>query len=114
MHRIVLVAPTKRARAPAGGLARRAALGLLLGAVGPSGAATAQPYGYDAPPPPGARRGVPTGFNCEAPQPGFFGGIRPYSCPLPGARPLGARCFCNQPVSAFSGPQPALVGSVVP
>lgn len=110
MHRIVLAAPRALVRGVATGLAL-----LALGGLGAPGPAAAQPYGYDAPPPPppGARRGVPTGFNCEAPQPGAFG-PRPYSCPLPGARPLGARCFCNLPVAAFSGPQPPLVGSVVP
>ncbi|NEU10975.1 hypothetical protein G3T14_02360 [Methylobacterium sp. BTF04] len=110
---------------------------ILAGALG-SQTASAQYYedGYgrpmprraydyddrDVPPPP--RRGYyegrerptaprrATGLNCDAVQSGFTG-PKPYSCPLPGPRPLGARCFCDMPISPMSGPQTA-VGRVVP
>ncbi|MBD8906317.1 hypothetical protein [Methylorubrum zatmanii] len=77
--------------------------------------------GYDAPPPrarayrdwgggPPPRRAV--GFNCDAVQSGISG-LQPFSCPLPGPRPLGARCFCDMPVSFLNGPRTA-VGRVAP
>lgn len=81
-------------------------------------------YDYDdrdAPPPPRRRayeeRGRPVpreavGLNCDAVQSGITG-LHPYSCPLPGPRPLGARCFCNMPLAPLSAPQTA-VGRVVP
>lgn len=59
---------------------------------------------------PAPRRAV--GLNCDAVQRGMTG-LQPYSCPLPGPRPLGARCFCDMPVVSFSPPQTA-VGRVVP
>lgn len=52
------------------------------------------------------------GFNCDAVQQGLTG-PQPYSCPLPGPRPLGARCFCDMPIASFSQPQTA-VGRVAP
>ena len=52
------------------------------------------------------------GYNCEAIQRGLTG-PKPYSCPLPGPRPLGARCFCDLPIASFSPAQTA-VGHVVP
>ena len=76
---------------------------------------------YDAPPPrrvyryeEPASRPLPrrAGLNCDAIQPGAFG-PRPFSCPLPGPRPLGARCFCDTPLAPFNGPQ-TLAGHVVP
>ena len=85
--------------------------------------AQAQPYGYDddRPPPPyydqrpvrrpPSPRVGPVGFNCDAVQQGLSG-LQPYSCPLPGPRPLGARCFCNLPIASFSQPQTA-VGRVI-
>ncbi|GJD50691.1 hypothetical protein OPKNFCMD_3436 [Methylobacterium crusticola] len=80
---------------------------LLIAAL--TGSAQAQYYGdYDRPPP---RRAV--GYNCEAVQRGFTGPA-PYSCPMQGARPLGARCFCDLPIAAFSPPQPPAPGRVVP
>ena len=54
----------------------------------------------------------PVGLNCDAVQQGLTG-PQPYSCPLPGPRPLGARCFCDMPVASFSQPQTA-VGRVAP
>lgn len=99
---------------------------LLSGVVGPK-IATAQDYegeGYDtyedAPPP---RRGYrergmapldrfASGLNCDAIRPGLFG-PRPFSCPLPAPRPLGARCHCETPPAAFTE-QRAIVGQVVP
>ncbi|MDP4022567.1 hypothetical protein Q8W71_08040 [Methylobacterium sp. NEAU 140] len=54
----------------------------------------------------------PAGLNCAAVQQGLTG-PQPYSCPLPGPRPLGARCFCDLPIASFSPPQTA-VGQVVP
>ena len=54
----------------------------------------------------------PVGLNCDAVQQGLSG-PQPYSCPLPGPRPLGARCFCDMPIASFSSPQTA-VGRVVP
>ncbi|MGU3668495.1 hypothetical protein ACLBX9_30310 [Methylobacterium sp. A49B] len=62
-------------------------------------------------PPRRAERG-PVGFNCDAIQQGLSG-PKPFSCPLPGPRPLGARCFCDLPIASFSPPQTA-VGQVVP
>lgn len=97
----------------------------LLGAALGSSAAFAQSYdedGYDAPPPrrvyryeegydrPPPRRAA--GLNCDAVQPGLTG-LKPFSCPLPGPRPLGARCFCDTPIAPFTGPR-TLVGRVVP
>ena len=61
------------------------------------------------PPPPRHRAG---GLNCDAVQDGITG-LHPFSCPLPGPRPLGARCFCNTPVALFSGGQ-TVPGRVVP
>ncbi|MDV2986032.1 UNVERIFIED_CONTAM: hypothetical protein Q9R58_17090 [Methylobacteriaceae bacterium AG10] len=100
------------------GLAALAAI-----AVGSLTPAHAQYYddGYDAPPPrarvyrdgggpPPSRRAM--GLNCDAVQSGISG-LQPFSCPLPGPRPLGARCFCDMPVSFLNGPQTA-VGRVAP
>ena len=107
-----------------------AALAATLGSQG----ASAQYYddGYDRPPPrryyddrgppprraygdpyarPAPRRAA-TGLNCDAVQSGLIG-FKPYSCPLPGPRPLGVRCFCDMPIASFSAPQTA-VGRVVP
>lgn len=94
---------------------RRLVLTALLATAGLTGAATAQPYpGGPAPyGPPRQARSAPVGYNCEAVQAGFSG-FQPFSCPLPGARRLGARCFCDQPISPFSGVRPPLVGEVVP
>jgi hypothetical protein len=81
--------------------------------------ATAQAQYYDAPYRggyeerpyrPAPRR--PVGLNCDAVQQGITG-PQPFSCPLPGPRPLGARCFCDLPAVSFSPPQTA-VGRVVP
>lgn len=84
------------------------------------------PRGYDRGPPPGyddrdfdrgsrsqPRRVArePVGLNCAAVQQGITG-PQPYSCPLPGPRPIGVRCFCNLPIASFSPPQTA-VGRVV-
>ena len=98
------------------------AAAILAGAFG-SQTARAQYYdeGYDRPPPrrgyyeeravrPAPRRA--TGLNCDAVQQGLSG-PQPYSCPLPGPKPLGARCFCDMPIASFSTPQMA-VGRVVP
>ncbi|WP_156462979.1 hypothetical protein [Methylobacterium sp. Leaf93] len=96
-------------------------LGLTLAGVLSAGAASAQydDEGYYRPPPrrdyyddrgPPPRRAV--GLNCDAVQSGITG-PQPYSCPLPGPRPLGARCFCDMPIASFSAPQTA-VGRVVP
>lgn len=66
---------------------------------------------YDRPmrrPPP--RRAM--GYNCDAVQYGISG-AQPYSCPLPGPKPLGTRCFCDMPIASFSQPQTA-VGRVSP
>jgi hypothetical protein len=68
-------------------------------------------YGYDRYERPAPRRAV--GYNCDAVQRGFTG-PQPYSCPLPGPRPLGARCFCDVPLASFSAPQPPAPGHVVP
>ncbi|MCJ2034635.1 hypothetical protein [Methylobacterium sp. J-068] len=108
-------------------------LTLLAGLFAAQGA-SAQYYddGYDRPPPrrayderrlpprpdygderyarPAPRRTV--GLNCDAVQSGLSG-LQPYSCPLPGPRPLGARCFCDMPIAPLSSPQTA-VGRVVP
>lgn len=107
---------------------------ILASAIG-SQSASAQYYGYDRPPPyevdegydrppprrgpygdERVRRGPPpgraTGLNCDAVQSGISG-LQPFSCPLPGPRPLGARCFCDMPIASFSGPQTA-VGRVSP
>lgn len=99
-----------------------ALVALLLGGLAP---AQAQYYddGYDGPPPPRVRvyrervydpppppRRM--GLNCDAVQSGISG-LQPYSCPLPGPRPLGARCFCDMPISFMNGPQTA-VGRVSP
>ena len=81
-----------------------AVLAFLAGAA----PALAQPYGAG---PPRSSRAV--GYNCAAVQPGFTGPA-PFSCPLPGARRLGARCFCEQPVAPFSGYLGPLAGEVVP
>ena len=80
---------------------------LLVGLVGASPALAQAPYGYT----PRPARGV--GYNCETVQPGFTGPA-PFSCPLPGPRRLGARCFCEQPVAPFSGYRGPLAGEVVP
>ncbi len=66
--------------------------------------------GYRRPPP--RRERAPVGFNCDAVQQGITG-PKPFSCPLPGPRPLGVRCFCDLPIASFSPPQTA-VGRVVP
>ena len=106
------------------------ALALALATLHPYGAAQAQPYdgprGYDRGPPQGYDerdydRGSrppprrierePVGLNCAAVQQGITG-PQPYSCPLPGPRPIGVRCFCDLPIAAFSPPQTA-VGRVV-
>ncbi|MEH3146968.1 MAG: hypothetical protein PGN34_16825 [Methylobacterium frigidaeris] len=95
----------------------RAGLSAMVMVAAMAGSAEAQyrygpSYGYEygevAPPP---RRGV--GYNCDAVQRGFTG-PQPYSCPLPGPRPLGVRCFCNVPIASFSAPQPPAPGIVVP
>ncbi|MGY2047425.1 hypothetical protein [Methylobacterium sp. JK268] len=90
----------------------------VLMAGGLAGPAAAQPYDADeyAPPPPRRHRParpVPAGYNCDAIQPGLSG-PHPYSCPLPGPRPLGARCFCDLPIAPFSPPQSPAPGRVVP
>ncbi|MGU3538263.1 hypothetical protein [Methylobacterium sp. A54F] len=98
------------------------AAAILAGMFGAQGA-SAQYYGedeYERPPRrpayedravrPPPRRAV--GLNCDAIQQGISG-PQPYSCPLPGPRPLGARCFCDMPVVSFSPPQTA-VGRIVP
>ncbi|KMO35695.1 hypothetical protein VQ02_16915 [Methylobacterium variabile] len=68
-------------------------------------------YGYERYERPPPRRAV--GYNCDAVQRGLTG-PRPYSCPLPGPRPLGARCFCDVPIASFSAPQPPAPGRVAP
>ena len=102
-------------------------LGLAaLIAVAAGSLAPAQAQYYDdsyhaAPPPeppyrhpdwsgPTPRRAM--GLNCDAVQSGISG-LQPFSCPLPGPRPLGARCFCDMPVSFLNGPRTA-VGRVAP
>ena len=110
---------------------RLAIAGLALAAILNGQAAQAQSYdgprGYDRGPPQGydardddrgqrppSRRGEerePAGLNCAAVQRGITG-PQPYSCPLPGPRPIGVRCFCDLPIAAFSPPQTA-VGRVV-
>lgn len=108
---------------------RLAVAALALAAALPGSAALAQ-YdpgpGYGGPPPgyeqPGYERGYrpaprrrerqPMGLNCDAVQQGLTG-PKPYSCPLPGPRPLGLRCFCDLPIASFSPPQTA-VGRVIP
>ena len=82
---------------------------VLLAGLASAVPALAQPVPYGYAPRPA--RGV--GYNCEAIQPGFTGPA-PFSCPLPGPRRLGARCFCDQPVAPFSGYGGALAGEVVP
>lgn len=76
-----------------------------------TGTASAQPYDPydDGRPPP--RRGV--GYNCDAVQRGLTG-LQPFSCPMPGPRTLGTRCFCDIPIASFSAPQPPAPGRVVP
>ena len=117
--------PVARHRGPRS--LRLAIAALALAAVSPAQAQYFEsPRGYDRGPPPGydergydrgyrpPARGIerePVGLNCAAVQQGFTG-PRPYSCPLPGPRPLGVRCFCNLPIAAFSPPQTA-VGHVV-
>lgn len=102
------------------------AAAVLLGALGSQGArAQYDDEGYyDAPPPPRGgyesryerRRPPPprrdVGLNCDAIQPGMFG-PKPFSCPLPGPRPLGARCFCDTPTAPLSGGD-TVAGRVVP
>jgi hypothetical protein len=86
---------------------------------GPGPAYGAPPPGYGEPveergyrhPPRRAER-APVGFNCDAVQQGITG-PKPFSCPLPGPRPLGVRCFCDLPIASFSPPQTA-IGRVVP
>lgn len=97
---------------------------IALALAGSATAASAQYYegprgGYGGPayeeqdyPPPRRRVVREAGYNCEAVQRGLTG-PRPYSCPLPGPRPLGARCFCDLPIASFSPAQTA-VGHVVP
>ncbi|GJD81756.1 hypothetical protein [Methylobacterium gregans] len=97
-------------------------LGLAAGALaGLLAAGSVQAQYYDAPPrrgydeerpyaAPPPRRAV--GYNCDAVQRGLTG-PQPFSCPLPGPRPLGARCFCDLPIAPLSAPQTA-VGRVVP
>ena len=82
------------------------------GPRGPYGAPPA--YEDDRGPRPTPRRASreSAGLNCAAVQDGITG-PKPYSCPLPGARPLGARCFCDLPIASFSPAQTA-VGRVVP
>ena len=90
------------------------ALGVVLAAAPSPAGAQGYPYGPGPTreaPPPRARGNV--GYNCEAVQSGITG-LAPFACPLPGPRRLGTRCFCDQPVSAFSGMQPPLAGQVVP
>jgi hypothetical protein len=97
---------------------RLAAAALVFAAALPGGAARAQNYdepGYEGgyrPAPRRAQQRGPVGFNCDAVQQGITG-PKPFSCPLPGPRPLGARCFCDLPYASFSPPQTA-VGQVVP
>ncbi|MCJ2136678.1 hypothetical protein MKK69_21950 [Methylobacterium sp. J-026] len=79
----------------------------------------APPSGYEEP---GDARGYrrpprrierePVGFNCDAVQRGITG-PKPFSCPLPGPKPLGVRCFCDLPIASFSPPHTA-IGRVVP
>lgn len=108
---------------------RLAILALALTSLLPAEAAQAQyyegPRGYDRGPqvygerdydrgprpPPRRTEREPVGLNCAAVQRGITG-PQPYSCPLPGPRPIGARCFCDLPIAAFSPPQTA-VGRVV-
>ncbi|MGH1591816.1 hypothetical protein ACRBEV_29790 [Methylobacterium phyllosphaerae] len=90
---------------------------LAFAAVLPTCAARAQYYddpGSDGGYRPAPRRAqrAPVGFNCDAVQQGITG-PKPFSCPLPGPRPLGVRCFCDMPIASFSPPQTA-VGHVVP
>ncbi|GJE12756.1 MULTISPECIES: hypothetical protein [Methylobacterium] len=95
---------------------------LALAAALPGTAARAQYVdrpGYDEPAyergyrrPPRRTEREPVGFNCDAVQQGISG-PKPFSCPLPGPRPLGVRCFCDLPIASFSPPQTA-VGQVVP
>lgn len=59
-----------------------------------------------------ARPARAVGLNCDAVQQGLSG-PQPYSCPLPGPRPLGARCFCDMPIVSFS-PARTVAGRVVP
>ena len=98
------------------------AFGLCLALGATNAQAQYDEDGYDGPPPP--RRGPrheepygrppprPVGFNCDALQPGLFA-PQPFSCPLPGPRPLGARCFCDTPVAPLSGGG-TVAGRVVP
>ncbi|MFC6788504.1 hypothetical protein ACFQE0_02010 [Methylobacterium komagatae] len=69
-------------------------------------------YEEEYAPPPRRRVVREAGYNCDAVQQGLTG-PKPYSCPLPGPRPLGARCFCDLPIASFSPAQTA-VGRVVP
>ncbi|WP_267425981.1 hypothetical protein [Methylobacterium sp. GC_Met_2] len=69
-------------------------------------------YGGEYRPVPRRRERAPVGFNCDAIQQGITG-PKPFSCPLPGPRPLGVRCFCDLPIASFSPAQTA-VGRVVP
>jgi len=96
---------------------------LVLAAALPGNAARAQyveepaygaPSGYEGEsrPAPRRRERIPVGFNCDAVQQGITG-PKPFSCPLPGPRPLGVRCFCDLPIASFSPAQTA-VGRVVP
>ena len=93
-----------------------------LAAVLPGTAARAQYVDGPSYDDPGYERGYrrpprrverePVGFNCDAIQQGITG-PKPFSCPLPGPRPLGVRCFCDLPIASFSPAQTA-VGRVVP
>lgn len=85
---------------------------------GPRGDGRGPPPGYDdrdydRGPRPRPRRMArePVGLNCAAVQEGITG-PKPYSCPLPGPRPIDAHCFCDLPIAPFSPPQTA-VGRVV-
>ena len=84
---------------------------VLAASILPAAAQPLPPPG-GGPAPPRPARGY--GYNCEAAQPGFFGGAQPFACPLPGRRPLGAACSCPPPAAAFSPALPPLLGTVVP
>jgi hypothetical protein len=105
--------------------ARLGILGVALAVALPVPGVRAQ-YGYERPygappvyeddrgyrPPPRRAAREASGLNCAAVQASITG-PKPYSCPLPGPRPLGARCFCDLPIASFSPAQTA-VGQVVP
>ena len=102
-----------------------AALTLAVALPGPAARAQYVERGYGGPayeepayeergyrPAPRRAERRPVGFNCDAIQQGITG-PKPYSCPLPGPRPLGVRCFCDLPIASFSPAQTA-VGRVIP